>query len=102
MRGDSTNQGELFSYVSLEARIPDNHPIRKVRKIVDTALAEIEPAFNDMYSSVGRPSIPPEQLIRSMLLQIFFTIRSERQMAMPNCIERAQAKNLACATWDIY
>jgi transposase len=62
MRGDSTNQGELLSYVSLEDRIPDNHPIRKVRKIVDTALAEIETSFDDMYSSIGRPSIPPEQL----------------------------------------
>ena len=48
MRGDSTNQGELLSYVSLEDRIPDNHPIRKVRKIVDTALAEIETSFDDM------------------------------------------------------
>lgn len=80
MRGDSINQGELFSYVSQESRIPETHPIRKVRKIVDAALAEIEPAFDDMYSSVGRPSIPPEQLIRVMLLQIFFTIRSERQL----------------------
>lgn len=80
MRGDSINQGELFSYVSLESRIPEVHPIRKVRKIVDAALAEIEPSFDDLYSSVGRPSIPPEQLIRAMLLQIFFTIRSERQL----------------------
>jgi transposase len=80
MRGDSIDQGELFSYVSLEARIPGAHPIRKVRKIVDAALAEIEPAFDDMYSSVGRPSIPPEQLIRAMLLLIFFTIRSVRQL----------------------
>ena len=80
MRGDSINQGELFSCVSLESRIPEAHPIRKVRKIVDVALAEIEPALDDMYSSVGRPSIPPEQLIRAMLLQIFFTIRSERQL----------------------
>jgi len=81
MSGDSTNQGQLFSYVSLESRIPSPHPIRKVRKIVDLAIEEIEPAFDDMYSSVGRPSIPPEQLIRAMLLQIFFTIRSERQLA---------------------
>ena len=80
MRGDSTNQGELLSYVSLEDRIPDNHPIRKVRKIVDTALAEIETSFDDMYSSIGRPPIPPEHLVRAMLLQIFFTIRSERQL----------------------
>jgi len=80
MRGDSKNQGQLFSYVSLESRIPNSHPIRKVRKIVDLAIEEIEPAFDDMYSSVGRPSIPAEQLIHAMLLQIFFTIRSERQL----------------------
>ena len=80
MRGDTKNQGQLFSYVSLESRIPSSHPIRKVRKIVDLAIEEIELAFDDMYSSVGRPSIPPEQLIRAMLLQIFFTIRSERQL----------------------
>lgn len=81
MRGETTNQGALFSYVDLESRIPASHPIRKVRKIVDKALVELEPAFDEMYSAVGRPSIPPEQLIRAMLLQIIFTIRSERQLA---------------------
>ena len=63
MRGDSTNQGELFSCVSLESRVPAAQPIRKVRNIVDVALNELEPAFDEMYSSVGRPSIPPEELI---------------------------------------
>lgn len=80
MRGESSVQDELFSYVSLESRIPAGHPIRKVRKIVDTALIELDEAFDEMYSSNGRPSIPPEQLIRALLLQILFTIRSERQL----------------------
>lgn len=80
MRGQSKTQAALFSYVDLESRIPTSHPIRKVRGIVDQALTELEPAFSEMYSAVGRPSIPPEQLIRALLLQIFFTIRSERQL----------------------
>jgi transposase len=80
MRGESDNQTSLFSYVSLESRIPDHHPIRKIRGVVDKALAEMAPEFDAMYAASGRPSIPPEQLIRALLLQIFFTIRSERQL----------------------
>src|SRR5690606_38616752 len=80
MRGESDNQTSLFSYVSLESRIPDHHPIRKIRAVVDKALAEMAPEFDAMYAASGRPSIPPEQLIRALLLQIFFTIRSERQL----------------------
>lgn len=78
MRGEIDGQPEMFSYVDLEARIPLQHPIRKIRGIVDEALIELEPAFAEMYSDRGRPSIPPEQLLRAMLLQILFTIRSER------------------------
>jgi transposase len=80
MRGDVNPQSSLFSYVDLESRIPQHHPIRKVRQIVDKALDELEPAFEAMYADKGRPSIPPEQLIRGLLLQIMFTIRSERQL----------------------
>ena len=80
MRGHSNPQSSLFSYVDLESRIPEHHPIRKVRKIVDQALTELEPAFDEMYAQAGRPSIPPELLIRATLLQILFTIRSERQL----------------------
>lgn len=80
MRGETSKQSELFSYVSLESRIPADHPIRKIRKVVDKALADMDSAFDDMYSLTGRPSIPPEQLIRALLLQILFTIRSERQL----------------------
>jgi transposase len=70
----------MFSYIDLESRIPKSHPIRQIRRIVDDALVELEPAFQTMYSERGRPSIPPEQLIRALLLQILFTIRSERQL----------------------
>lgn len=78
MRGDIDRQPEMFSYVDLESRIPSTHPIRKIRRIVDEALVELEPAFSEMYSDRGRPSIPPEQLLRALLLQILFTLRSER------------------------
>jgi transposase len=80
MRGEISKQSNFFSYVDLESRIPAAHPIRKVRGIVDAALLEMDSAFDDMYSRTGRPSIPPEQLIRALLLQILFTIRSERQL----------------------
>ena len=80
MRGHSDLQSPLFSYVDLESRIPEQHPIRKIRRIVDQALSELEPEFDAMYAAAGRPSIPPERLIRATLLQILFTIRSERQL----------------------
>ena len=78
MRGEIDRQSTMFSYVDLESRIPKDHPIRKIRAIVDEALTELEPAFSEMYSDRGRPSIPPEQLLRALLLQILFTVRSER------------------------
>lgn len=78
MRGEIDPQASMFSYVDLESRIPKDHPIRKIRGIVDEALDELEPAFAEMYSDRGRPSIPPEQLLRALLLQILFTVRSER------------------------
>jgi transposase len=80
MRGEINPQPEMFSYVDLESRIPAKHPIRTIRRIVDEALIDLEPAFDEMYSDKGRPSIPPEQLMRAMLLQILFTIRSERML----------------------
>ncbi|KJS04598.1 MAG: transposase, partial [Gammaproteobacteria bacterium BRH_c0] len=80
MRGEVTLQTSMFSYVDLESRIPTHHPIRQMRKVIDKALLQLEPFFDGMYSQTGRPSIPPEQLLRALLLQIFFTIRSERQL----------------------
>ena len=80
MRGKSTGQSAIFSYRSLEDRIPRRHPLREIRKIVDQALFELSPTFDPMYAGGGRPSIPPEQLIRAMLIQVLFSIRSERML----------------------
>lgn len=78
MRGDDIHQEGLFSYISPESRIPKSHPLRPVREMVDAALKELSPRFEAMYASVGRPSIAPEKLLRALLLQIFYSIRSER------------------------
>jgi transposase len=78
MRGGDTRTGELFSYVDLEARVRRDHPLRAIRVMVNEALAALEREFASLYSPLGRPSIPPEKLLRSMLLQAFYSIRSER------------------------
>ena len=78
MRGGDDRTGELFSYVDLEARVRHDHPLRAIRVIVNEALAALERDFAALYSSIGRPSIPPEKLLRAMLLQAFYSIRSER------------------------
>jgi transposase len=80
MRGSDERSGALFSYVDLEARVPAAHPLRTIRVIVNHALAALSPGFHDRYARVGRPSIPPEQLLRALLLQAFYSIRSERQL----------------------
>jgi len=77
MRGNEAPQVNLFSYVHLEDRIPRRHPLRPVRRMVDQALAGMDGAFAAMYAVTGRPSIPPERLLRALLLQIFYSIRSE-------------------------
>jgi len=78
VRGGDNRTGELFSYVDLEARVRRNHPLRAIREIVNEALATLEREFAALYSPLGRPSIPPEKLLRAMLLQAFYSIRSER------------------------
>jgi transposase len=78
MRGDDNRTGELFSYVDLEARVRRDHPLRAIRTIVNEALGALEREFAALYSTIGRPSIPPEKLLRAMLLQAFYSIRSER------------------------
>jgi transposase len=78
VRGGDNRTGELFSYVDLEARVRSDHPLRAIRTIVNEALAALEGEFAALYSPLGRPSIPPEKLLRSMLLQAFYSIRSER------------------------
>src|SRR3990170_5744591 len=80
MRGEDRESGALFSYVSCEARVPAEHPLRAIRAIVDEALEVLSPEFERLYSKIGRPSIPPEKLMRALLLQAFYTIRSERQL----------------------
>lgn len=78
MRGGDERSGELFSYVDLEARVRKDHPLRVIREIVNAALEALSGDFAGLYSSTGRPSIPPEKLLRAMLLQAFYSIRSER------------------------
>jgi transposase len=79
MRGDDQQlQSGMFSYVALEDRIPADHPLRGVRKLVDAVLAGMSKDFEGLYSKVGRPSIPPERLLRALLLQVFYSVRSER------------------------
>ena len=80
MRGDDQKQGSMFSYVSLEERVPSDHPLRPMRAMVDRALASISDGFSEIYSTTGRPSIPPERLLRALLIQILFSVRSERQL----------------------
>lgn len=80
MRGPDGRQDRMFSIVSLEDRIPKDHPLRPLRAIVDQALKDMHSDFDRIYSPIGRPSIPPERLLRALLLQIFFTIRSERML----------------------
>lgn len=80
MRGDRREEDQLFSYVPLEDRVPENHPLRVIRKFVDPILAELSPRFDAIYAKTGRPSIPPEQLLRALLLQILYTVRSERML----------------------
>ena len=80
MRGADQKPGALFSYVSCEERVPSDHPLRAIRLIVDEALEVLSPEFEQLYSKLGRPSIPPEKLLRALLLQAFYTVRSERQL----------------------
>jgi transposase len=80
MRGSDKQTGSLFSYVSLEERIPARHPLRLIKSIVDAALASLDADFTALYAGDGRPSIAPERLMRTALLQILFSIRSERQL----------------------
>jgi transposase len=80
MRGTDETSRSLFSYVDLEGRIPARHPLRKIRQVVNDALASLDEDFDRLYVDLGRPSIAPERLIRASLIQILFSIRSERQL----------------------
>ncbi len=80
MRGDEKQQGGMFSYVSMEERVPPDHPLRAIRRLVDQILARMSKRFDKMYADNGRPSIPPERLLRALLLPTFYSIRSERML----------------------
>ena len=80
MRGKFEDQGGLFSYISAEARVPKEHPLRKIRQLVRDVLRDLSRTLGQLYSNEGRPSIPPEQLLSALLLQVFYGTRSERQL----------------------
>ena len=80
MRGEDRKADGLFSYIRPEQRVPADHPLRPIREMVDTVLRELSPEFSRLYSKIGRPSIPPEKLLRTLLLQVLYSVRSERQM----------------------
>src|SRR5471032_2872450 len=95
MWGGFEDQGGLFSYISPEARIPARHPLKKIRELVREVLGELNRSLGKLYASEGRPSIPPEQLLSALLLQVFYGIRSERQLMeqlafRPNAVEHLQ------------
>src|SRR5215469_7278617 len=80
MRGDDLNQSPMFSYLSPEERVPEDHPLRAIRRMTDAALLEMWSCFSGLYPRIGRPSIAPEKLLRALLLQIFYSVRSERML----------------------
>ena len=80
MRGDDEQSGHLFSYLSPEQRVPADHPLRTIRVMTDEALRRLSPRFDAIYATTGRPSIPPEHLLRALLLQVLYSVRSERML----------------------
>ena len=78
MRGHDEQTAHMFSYLSPEQRVPADHPLRAVRALTDEALQTMSRRFASLYATTGRPSIPPEQLLRALLLQVLYTVRSER------------------------
>src|SRR5713226_5486637 len=80
MRGNDEQQLDVFSYISPEQRVPHDHPLRPLRVMTEEALRELQPRFNQLYAKSGRPSIAPEKLLRALLLQALYSVRSERQL----------------------
>src|SRR5260370_7233371 len=78
MRGDNEQQAGMYSYISPEQRVPADHPLRPIRKMTDEIFKQLSPRFDKLYSRVGRPSIAPERLLRALLLQVRYSVRSER------------------------
>jgi transposase len=105
MRGTDHQQSHVFSYISPEQRVRKDHPLlRPIRTMVDEILKQLSPQFNKMYAKVGRPSIPPEQLLRSLLLQMLYSVRSERllieEIDYNNLFRWFVGLNLDDAVWD--
>src|ERR1700731_470651 len=96
MRGTFEDQGQMFSYVSPEARVPVNHPLRRIRELVRVVLKELSPTFARLYAKEGRPSVPPERLLSTLLLQVFYGIRSQRQFG---AVGLQPALSLVC--WSV-
>ena len=82
MRGAHTQQSSMLCLMSPESRVPQAHPLRSIKALADTVLTELSPVFDAMYASTGRPSVPPERLLKSMLLMALYTVRSERQFVI--------------------
>src|SRR6202453_1838732 len=80
MRGNDEHQGAVFSYIGLEQRVPKDHPLRAIRSMADQALRELDAEFQRLYARRGRPSIAPEKVLRAQLLQVLYSVRSERQL----------------------
>jgi transposase len=80
MRGDNEQQAGMYSYISPEQRVPADHPLRPLRKMTDEIFKQLSPRFDQLYSRVGRPSIAPERLLRALLLQVLYSVRSERML----------------------
>ena len=80
MRGADTQQHDLFTYGSLEERVPEDHPLRPIRQMVDAALKDMSGRFDEIYGEDGRRSIPPERLLRALLVQMLYSVRSERML----------------------
>src|SRR6266571_5270549 len=111
MRGDDRQQAGMWSYLPLEQRVPPDHPLRPIRGMVDGILAELSPEFGQLYARVGRPSIAPEKLLRALLLQVLYSVRSERvlmesagpmrpmprrRMPRRSCFGRARVRKPSC------
>src|ERR1700732_2893688 len=105
MRGTDQQQSHVFSYISPEQRVRKDHPLRPIRTMVDEILKQLSPQFNKMYAKVGRPSIPPEQLLRAQLLQMLYSVRSERllmeEMDYNILFRWFVGLNLDEAVWDV-
>lgn len=105
MRGADHQQSGMFSYISAERRVPEDHPLRAIRAMVDLALRNMGPQFDAMYAKMGRPSIAPEKLLRALLLQVLYTVRSERMLMEQlnyNLLFRwFVGMNIDDAVWDV-